>query len=199
MDIQPAIGRSVPTRHSVGARSAVATLGGPRGDSVGNGVIGNTAVSGTVIQGSSPCSPAQTTATEAGHRAGLSSFSVARAADPVGPFACLLVVCWGYSAPSSSGLGHHPLKVAARVRIPLGLLRKVQVRGLASSPRQGQDPRITPDLHPPRRAKSPTTDLPRREGRMKGTIRVRENRDGSKSYVCQVKLGRDPGTGRPAC
>jgi len=28
---------------------------------------------------------------------------------------------------------------------------------------------------------------------MKGTIRVRENRDGSKSYVCQVKLGRDPG------
>jgi hypothetical protein len=33
-----------------------------------------------------------------------------------------LVVCWGYLAPSSSGLGHHPLKVAARVRIPLGLL-----------------------------------------------------------------------------
>jgi len=31
---------------------------------------------------------------------------------------------------------------------------------------------------------------------MKGTIRVRENRDGSKSYVCQVKLGRDPGTGK---
>ena len=31
---------------------------------------------------------------------------------------------------------------------------------------------------------------------MKGTIRVRENRDGTKSYVCQVKLGRDPGTGR---
>jgi hypothetical protein len=30
---------------------------------------------------------------------------------------------------------------------------------------------------------------------MKGTIRVRENRDGSKRYVCQVKLGRDPGTG----
>ena len=25
------------------------------------------------------------------------------------------------SAPSSSGLGHHPLKVAARVRIPLGV------------------------------------------------------------------------------
>ena len=31
---------------------------------------------------------------------------------------------------------------------------------------------------------------------MKGTVRVRENRDGSKSYVCQVKLGRDPGTGK---
>lgn len=31
---------------------------------------------------------------------------------------------------------------------------------------------------------------------MKGTIRIRENRDGSKSYVCQVKLGRDPGTGK---
>ena len=31
---------------------------------------------------------------------------------------------------------------------------------------------------------------------MKGTVRVRTNRDGSKSYVCQVKLGRDPGTGR---
>ena len=26
--------------------------------------------------------------------------------------------------PSSSGLGHHPLKVEARVRIPLGLQRK---------------------------------------------------------------------------
>ena len=31
---------------------------------------------------------------------------------------------------------------------------------------------------------------------MKGTVRVRVNRDGSKSYVCQVKLGRDPGTGK---
>ena len=31
---------------------------------------------------------------------------------------------------------------------------------------------------------------------MKGTIRVRVNKDGSKSYVCQVKLGRDPGTGK---
>jgi hypothetical protein len=26
-----------------------------------------------------------------------------------------------YRLPSSSGLGHHPLKVAARVRIPLGV------------------------------------------------------------------------------
>lgn len=31
---------------------------------------------------------------------------------------------------------------------------------------------------------------------MKGTVHVRVNRDGSKSYVCQVKLGRDPGTGK---
>ena len=28
------------------------------------------------------------------------------------------------SAPSSRGLGHHPLKVATRVRIPLGLQKK---------------------------------------------------------------------------
>jgi integrase len=31
---------------------------------------------------------------------------------------------------------------------------------------------------------------------MKGTMRVRVNKDGSKSYVCQVKVGRDPGTGK---
>ena len=31
---------------------------------------------------------------------------------------------------------------------------------------------------------------------MKGTIRVRENRNGPKSYVCRVKPGGDPGTGR---
>ena len=31
---------------------------------------------------------------------------------------------------------------------------------------------------------------------MKGTVRVRVNKDGSKSYVCQVKVGRDPGTGK---
>src|SRR5204863_1184777 len=44
-------------------------------------------------------------------------------------------------APSSSGLGHHPLKVAARVRIPLGLLMSyavdfvnVSTVGLESSP-----------------------------------------------------------------
>jgi hypothetical protein len=29
-----------------------------------------------------------------------------------------------YRPPSSSGLGHHPFKVAARVRIPLGVLWK---------------------------------------------------------------------------
>ena len=84
---------------------------------MGNGVIGNTAVSGTVIQGSSPCSPAQ-----AVHFA---SFEGRPRADLRLVFGWLpsaaLVVCWGYEAPSSSGLGHHPLKVAARVRIPLGL------------------------------------------------------------------------------
>jgi hypothetical protein len=36
-------------------------------------------------------------------------------------------------APSSSGLGHHPLKVAARVRIPLGLLAIVW-RGACREP-----------------------------------------------------------------
>ncbi len=45
-----------------------------------------------------------------------------------------LVVCWGYSAPSSSGLGHHPLKVAARVRIPLGLPRKSSSEALCGVP-----------------------------------------------------------------
>jgi hypothetical protein len=33
----------------------------------------------------------------------------------------------GLPAPSSSGPGHHPLKVETRVRIPLGLLRLVRV------------------------------------------------------------------------
>ena len=32
-------------------------------------------------------------------------------------------------APSSSGLGHHPLKVETRVRTPLGLPQKRQFRG----------------------------------------------------------------------
>src|SRR5271154_1821221 len=35
----------------------------------------------------------------------------------------------GHPAPSSSGLGHHPLKVETRVRTPLGLLIRAQVRG----------------------------------------------------------------------
>ncbi len=30
--------------------------------------------------------------------------------------------------PSSSGLGHHPFKVAARVRIPLGVRRSVSAK-----------------------------------------------------------------------
>ena len=57
----------------------------------GGGVIGNTAGSGPVIGGSSP--PPRATAPEAAK----------------------------YPAPSSSGLGHHPLKVETRVRTPLGL------------------------------------------------------------------------------
>ena len=32
-----------------------------------------------------------------------------------------------YLPPSSSGLGHHPFKVAARVRIPLGVPLKIEV------------------------------------------------------------------------
>ena len=59
----------------------------------------NTADSGSVIQGSIPCSPT-------------SCFAML--------FVAIALHC--YLAPSSSGLGHHPLKVAARVRIPLGLL-----------------------------------------------------------------------------
>jgi hypothetical protein len=40
--------------------------------------------------------------------------------------------------PSSSGLGHHPLKVAARVRIPLGVLVPQHTRHhTASAPQQG--------------------------------------------------------------
>ena len=62
----------------------------------GGGVIGNTTGSGPVIQGSSPCPRATL---EIPVLSGVSSFMV----------------------PSSSGLGHHPLKVEARVRIPLGL------------------------------------------------------------------------------
>jgi len=66
------------------------------GSTFGGGVIGNTTGSGPVIGGSSPppraCTPAQD-----------------------------LRAIRGDQPPSSSGLGHHPLKVAARVRIPLGV------------------------------------------------------------------------------
>ena len=60
----------------------------------GGGVIGNTTGSGPVIQGSSPCPRANE----------------------------VTVMLVSFMVPSSSGLGHHPLKVEARVRIPLGLL-----------------------------------------------------------------------------
>ena len=65
---------------------------------MGCGVTGNTADSGSVIQGSIPCTP---TPSLSGRKHSSSTSSSL--------------------APSSSGLGHHPLKVAARVRIPLGL------------------------------------------------------------------------------
>ena len=67
----------------------------------GGGVIGNTAGSGPVIGGSSPSPGARER--------------------PLVPSAA----AYG-TAPSSSGLGHHPLKVAARVRIPLGLPRSAE-------------------------------------------------------------------------
>src|SRR3954469_5265070 len=100
--------RSAGSSGSSGCSRSPVRLFVPRARPMGNGVIGNTAVSGTVIQGSSPCSPA--------HGAYLRSLGWLLLAP--------LVVCFGCRAPSSSGLGHHPLKVAARVRIPLGLLTK---------------------------------------------------------------------------
>jgi hypothetical protein len=66
----------------------------------GGGVIGNTTGSGPVIQGSSPCPRANETSPSGVRTLGLRST---------------------FMVPSSSGLGHHPLKVEARVRIPLGL------------------------------------------------------------------------------
>ena len=66
----------------------------------GGGVIGNTTGSGPVIQGSSPCPRAIAVD-------GLMSIA--------------------FEVPSSSGPGHHPLKVEARVRIPLGLRRDLDL------------------------------------------------------------------------
>ena len=76
------------------------------------GVIGNTTGSGPVIRGSSPCPGA-----------------CGAAAGTIGNRRS--------TAPSSSGLGHHPLKVAARVRIPLGLLTSLDslARKLVNHPR----------------------------------------------------------------
>ncbi len=193
---------------------------------MGSGVTGNTADSGSVIQGSIPCSPARPSVRSARpgrHRRPNSNSSPwcaapvepartvhiwsprVRAGRPVRLTRRTAIVTDRNSARSSSGLGHHPLKVAARVRIPYGLPRKTSSEACETAePSPGHQ--ITPDLHPseargPRpgaraRGRSASSGLPRREGRMKGTIRVRENRDGSKSYVCQVKLGRDPGTGK---
>jgi hypothetical protein len=65
---------------------------------LGYGVIGNTAVSGTAILGSSPGTPAET------------------------PAKCAVQFHQCFPrAPSSSGLGRRPLKAVARVQIPSGL------------------------------------------------------------------------------
>jgi hypothetical protein len=55
------------------------------------------------------------------------------------------ITCLGYpasSVPSSRGLGHHPLKVATRVRIPLGLPTNLALRISAGSPWSPRSPRI---------------------------------------------------------
>jgi hypothetical protein len=75
----------------------------------GGGVIGNTGGSGPSIGGSSPPPRAQ-----------LKQFGTTRRSSYTRPS----------PPPSSSGLGHHPLKVAARVRIPLG----VPTQGRRSGP-----------------------------------------------------------------
>ena len=98
------MGAGVP-KHAPGRRAMVAADRVPTSPKpplswpvhpFGGGVIGNTTGSGPVIRGSSPCPGARERP----------------------------LVGWAAAdgtAPSSSGLGHHPLKVAARVRIPLGL------------------------------------------------------------------------------
>ena len=130
---------------------------------MGSGVTGNTADSGSVIQGSIPCSPARPPGRRRAKRQPLRSappvdpwiprarrsqrpvdpsrtvrpgaqplssaveqFTVGRGHTPVGPVRMIrgtAIVTHRNSARSSSGLGHHPLKVAARVRIPYGLPR----------------------------------------------------------------------------
>ena len=98
-----------------------------------------------------------------------------------------LVDCWGYlTAPSSSGLGHHPLKVAARVRIPLGLPQKPWSEARAAS---DQEPgsRVCTRSAPFERASAVLWCSPR-GGWDEGSIGVGVNREGSKSYPCQVKL-----------
>jgi hypothetical protein len=54
------------------------------------------------------------TAAIRGRRRAPGASQVTVPAHPLPSFGC-------FTAPSSSGLGHHPLKVEARVRIPLGL------------------------------------------------------------------------------
>src|SRR5881275_246461 len=49
-------------------------------------------------------------------------------------------------APSSSGLGHHPLMGAARVRIPMGLLMGYAADSLKSATAAGEDSKPTDAL-----------------------------------------------------
>ena len=100
----PAPRLATVTPDGPGAPGEVARACGQAGGSAnltsrpfGGGVIGNTTGSGPVIEGSSPSPRAPAASAHGGDRR---------------------------SAPSSRGLGHHPLKVATRVRIPLGLPRK---------------------------------------------------------------------------
>ena len=101
------------------------------GHPLGCGVTGNTADSGSVIQGSIPCTPTNQPALVAGWRRFRRRHRFAESPAGAGRQPgerSRLVHRWAVArlahrslARSSSGLGHHPLKVAARVRIPYGL------------------------------------------------------------------------------
>ena len=157
---------------------------------MGNGVIGNTAVSGTVIQGSSPCSPASFEGRPAGRP------SIVFPAAPGGWWPSPpLVVCWGYLAPSSSGLGHHPLKVAARVRIPLGLPKKPHKR--PPPPWSSNGPNLSTNSAPSR-TYSPSTCASNQHRPPRPTRRHhRRPRSPARTPSISPQLGRRRRTTRP--